>query len=544
MAPPKIGDNPSYYKTTTQTTENFEDILEHGFQGPPGPSLSGAVFITDVESLDGGIIGEKFYVSGTVPENIVLDSITTNADALRVHVIIIGGYDVYTPSASVNDSPVVGIVESSTKRYYTGYADILVTEDADVVAALQSGVAHSIRVIHKPDVGPVVDDIYFGTYPGNQTELKLDDQVPVELRVTNDADKVYILDTEAFHYVEAILEGDNTGGIGYKRARCTITAKEVDGEYFVYAQAINSSSVQGKIRKSDATLKLSQLKPTVNSVTFDYGMHRKGAGLGDTIGIIADVSNYDQISYYSPALNISQPLIFEQSKSARIISTNNNILTLTLIREANNSVVEYTKRINVITAEASAVVHFDVPSDKLELTGLTTIIDLQVIPNQDLLSDPYIVLNIGRVVITGYDETNGAYNGYVEITPDSPQGAVSVIQSELEGSTGSLSSNVTLDKAYYVYGYAYFKFSVSPKSNMVKLPYDVTKDYKVSLFDYDLEYRLSTDPHDLGYTIVDDQNNPAGTGSIIYFTDPALKYANISGTLKGMVTSPSAGVQQ
>lgn len=533
--------NPSTADKRRQDPNLEIAIVEHGFEGPPGSrglpgqGTSGLVVITDVLPLDGKYVGEKFYKSGTVPANVILNSITTNSLKVKVKVVIIAGFDTYTPTATVNGVTVTNITESTTKRYYYGEADVdLDPEDLEITAALANGVSTSISIIRKSDLGPVISEIYFGTYPGNQTELKEGDQVEIHCICSPDTDLVEVLESAAIESARLEVSEINSGGVGLRRASGFVTVKSANGLYEVQARGINASSIPGELQTSQSELRLNQTHPTIELFKIEYPGQWSAANQYDKVNIIVDASNYDVIVYASAALHIDSPRIYRREKEATVIGEFSSTVSLTLVRTANNAILQTSIPIIVASADLSAVVTVvtDTPGILLKSSEGTTY-KVRLKPNQPLGQPPSVTFNVDSSVTWTYNSSTEEYEGSIDLYESQQAATLELADATIVSTTNLTSSDVRLDRVYSIVAESTGKLYISAGSTeSVIVPFTIDSDYEVLLFGlYPMNSRQSLEYQSFGYCIVNDDNFPVESGNKIVITDPALLKANTTGLL-------------
>jgi hypothetical protein len=283
----------------------FQYIETCALTVPSGPVVStggGGVFVTDVEAI-GGIAANKIYEPDTVPPNVDLTQVTVDKDTVRIHFIAEGGIKSYTPKVYVDGILATNLTEDAEdKRHYYGYVDLVVTETKTVYVTSDAGGSDSV-LIERAGKGPEIVDIWFGSYPGSQTELKAGDQIQVFVAVENQATSVEVLDFGAA--VAGVLTDagvDDAYSPGFKIATGTITISARSGNLPVRAVAKNSIGTYGDAHDSSGTLVLNQTYPviTFNSITYPPGQQAlKGS---ETADVDATVSEFDTIQYDSPRL--------------------------------------------------------------------------------------------------------------------------------------------------------------------------------------------------------------------------------------------------
>lgn len=540
---------PSVTSPTSNSSSEIPEveIIEHGFEGPPGPetppregeSTSGIIFITDVTPLDGKYVGEKFYKSGTVPESIVLNSITTNSFRLRVKVVLIGGFDAYTPTGYVNDVLVTNLVESSTKRYYYGEAEIeLDPEDLTIKARINNNHPTIVSIIRKSDLGPIIYDIYFGTYPGNQSELKEGDQVEIHCICSPDTDSVKVLDSPAISCSALIVGEINSGGEGRRRASGFATVKNVNGLYEVEAQGYNASGIPGEVQVSGSELKLSQLKPSFTVFEIDYHNLYGAVNQYDEVDIVVDGEDFDKVIYASQVLQIDSPRHYNPRKRALAIGEVSGTLSVTLIRQANNAITVQDIPVIIASADLSArvIIDTEVPG-VLVKTPEGKRYQVTVIPNQALLTSPKLSFNVQENVNLVHNESLGTYSGFITLYESLSFNTLEITDALLTSVTSDTSTNVILEDTYRIISESAGKLFISPGQSIIDIPFDIDEDYNVLMFGtYKLKLIDTDEYQSFGYCILDDQNNPATYGNKIKLLDPALIRSNTLGLLTVTVT--------
>jgi hypothetical protein len=152
-------------QTIVTVREDSIEILEVGGSGVGGSSTPTAgAFILDVTSS--GVVGAKVY------ETARLTSCSVDTASVRVFVGCEGDAAAYTPTCAVNGVAAT-LTESATKRWFTGYADIVLVDGSNVITVLASTGSGSTAVVTKLAGGPEVLSVVFGAYPGTQTALKI-----------------------------------------------------------------------------------------------------------------------------------------------------------------------------------------------------------------------------------------------------------------------------------------------------------------------------------------------------------------------------------
>lgn len=516
-------------------------IIEHGFEGPPGKtgepssSVSGLIFVSNVEALDGKYIGEKFYKSKTIPSNLVIDSITLNSTFIRVHVEVAAGFDSFTPKAYVEDVEITNLVESSTRRYFTGYADIHLLDDQDkVTVKLDNGQSSFITLVRRSDLGPVISDSFFGSYPGDQVELKDGDQVEVHCIVSSDAGYVDVLTSPGVTGVRLTLGEANSGGAPDKlRASGFINVTNLNGKFPVLFRAFTDSGVPGEIFESDSELTINQTTPKIDSLTITYPSNHQAGQSGDEILINLVSSDWDKIIYSSNGLSFDQPKVYVNPKPAIILRDSATDLTITLLKDSNGTYLRRTIPVQIASPDLSAVISIKNADNGIEKSDTYKPYTISLKANQPLLALPIITFNVPFSNNWTYNSVDDTYTSKLSVDISETAPSLEIFDAKIINLISINSSNVRFDRNYPFYSRsAGSKYYLSPNSNVIELGSIINSSFSIKLFEeVELICYDSNEGQTFGYVIVDDLGQPSESGSKIIITDQTMVTANLSGLL-------------
>jgi len=147
----------------------------------------GFIFITNVTPTADGNVAPNTHLSGTVPENKVLLSCSSDTPLITVSFEAEGGGgEDFTPLVKIGDTYCDNL-QAINDRYFSGSIDIDITDVGTGDVRIISSAGQNASVYVTLGAPPVVLSVtQFGDLPGTQTELKEDDVVSI--KVTADMD--------------------------------------------------------------------------------------------------------------------------------------------------------------------------------------------------------------------------------------------------------------------------------------------------------------------------------------------------------------------
>lgn len=314
-----------------------------GPEGPPGPAGTGGagncVWILDVTPTGSGIVGQKEFRPFISKTPIILTG-TADTTNVRVHVGAEGGAESYSPTITVNGVQAT-ITESSTVRWFTGYADLVLVEGPnDITVEVDGGVDTDHIVLNVSTGGPDVLAVAFGIMPNLQTSLKLNDTIPVTINTEADAVEVVIRAGGASKTQQTWVVSN---GVAY--GSMPISALQGNHPITVYAK--NSLGTPG-VDFVSGTLSLDQTIPqfVFNSTVYSSG--RVAARQTETVTIDVTVTDFTGIQYSSSVADVPNPTTYSKVKVATI--------TLNGYSYAQNYTIAATKASNGTSNSYSAII--------------------------------------------------------------------------------------------------------------------------------------------------------------------------------------------
>ena len=507
---------------------NRDNFLIDHYASIGGKGGSG-IFVLDVVPTSTGIISGKEYEEGTVPVDINLTRAKSDTNSIRVVVGMNGDGDSYSPTATINGTSVV-LSETTTKRWFVGYADInIIPGDNYVLAEASTGSTDSCWV-ELMGRGPNVLSATFGAYPNDQTELKDGDVVSISITTEAEANEVTILAAGASKYTVILPV---SGGV----ASGNVTASGLSGSQTVTLVAKNDFGTAGDNFTTSA-LNLNQTHPTLSAISFTYpvGQEAFGADQAGTLSMTA--SNFDTIEYTSSHFTIDDPTVYNTTKNITNAHTgyvhSGTNVTVTAIRTANGAVSTQTGLGVIATIAPTAAI--SIVGNPTRLMSSVTGNDYTVVitPNQILASAPDLDASVGTWQ-GSWALVSNTWRRDLRITDDDPRGAGFFSNLEVTGKSNLVGNNITAGENYTVGGFINrnvtfpaFQRGAFIGTNVV----DQTKTTAQVVGGNVLTRYEDADVRQNGYYIGDSSYNYNATGSYVCLSDSAFAGANTTGELQ------------
>ncbi|MEO5344213.1 MAG: hypothetical protein H7842_12925 [Gammaproteobacteria bacterium SHHR-1] len=510
-------------------------LITAGEQGPPGPPGAGGggageVFILDVTPTASGIVSGKTYVPDTVPANVEISYCLSDTKQVRVHIGCEGGADSYSPQVSINGVPAT-LAESSTKRWFTGYADLTLESGVNTVTAVSDAGGEDTAEVEVLGAGPAILGISFGPYPGSQTELKAGDTISITVTTEPEATSVSVLLAGAAMATTLAASGGQATG--------TITTSSASGAQPVSAKARNSFGTYGEVFVSDP-LTLNQTYPSFGSPSVVYPAGQSALKGSETAALTLTASNFDTISYNSAQVSVPDPASYAATKTVTNLHTgytgSGSNVTVSATRAANNATASTTALVKIAAVAPTASVTTS-PAGRMvsSPTGITY--EVRVTPNQTLLSAP--TLSADKGTWTGSWVLSGSYwkRGLI-IADSTPKGAGLFSDLTLPGLAGLVGSTITSGAAYSVGGFTLRTLTFPAFSRVAALGTpvaDETKTSAVSQGGVTLARQTDTVSRPDGYYIANVAGDYDPNGSYMALSDTGIAGANTTGTLTASI---------
>ena len=275
-----------FYQSTSVDNPNApEEIANKEYVdskiGEASGSFAAPVFITDVTNGGNGIVGDKQYLAGTVPANVIVTEATTDDNSVTISVMAEGG-SFYSPQLIVRGNPALPFNEgdnipltqdSHDIRTFHGQITLSgIDTTTEVTIESSTGSTASANIIRAAD-GPTVVNFSIGPYPGTQVAARENQQMQITGVVDNNAESISVHDFGAAkgnNDAPTVFGDLNSAGAGYKTFTTNFTVGSLTGEFTVQIQALNQLGTAGNNIQSNNAIFLDQRVPQIQNVTIEY----------------------------------------------------------------------------------------------------------------------------------------------------------------------------------------------------------------------------------------------------------------------------------
>lgn len=274
-----------YQSTSVDNPNAPEEIANKEYVdskvGEASSSFAAPVFVTNVTNGGDGLVGDKQYLPGTVPANVIVTQATTDDDSVTISVMAEGG-SFYSPQITVRGEPALpfneGDVIPLTQDEHdirTFHGQITLTgidNTTNVSVESSTGAQTWVQIIRATD-GPTVSEFNIGEYPGDQIAARANQTMQITGIVDNNAEAIEIQNFGAAKGdvdAGAIFGELNSAGAGYKTFSADFIVSSQTGEQHVQIRARNNFGTSGNIVQSENTITLDQRVPTINNIVITY----------------------------------------------------------------------------------------------------------------------------------------------------------------------------------------------------------------------------------------------------------------------------------
>lgn len=515
---------------TVSITDKQIYVVAVGQAGPPGSGGGGAggggeVFILDVSPFSSGIVSGKTYVDGG-PE---LLSCTSDTTTVNVLVGCEGGPNKYEPTVTVNGQPVT-LSESTTKRWFTGFATVTLTagQTNTLSAVSDAGTTDTADVV-VVGAGPAITAITFGAYPGSQTELKSGDTIFITVSTEASATSVTVLAQGATTGTVLAASGGTATG--------TITISNATGAQVVSAKARNSFGTFGN-EFASAALQLNQTYPAFSSLTVTYPASQQAINDGETATVACSITNADSISYTSSSLTITSPSTYAINKTVTnsvtgyVNSVNYNI---SATRAANNATSTTSTSVRIATVAPAATLS-QVPSGRMVSSPAGTDYEIRITPSQVVNAAPSLTASHG-VWQGSWTNMGGYWKRALRVNDAVARGSGSFSNLTLTGTSGIQGTVISGGSAYTVGGFSSRTVTFPAFSRVAPLGVtiaDVTK-MSATVGATNLTRYTDNSVHSNGFYPANSDGTYNATGTYVGLSDSTFAGSNTTGTLQATV---------
>ena len=540
-----------------------------GKLGETAQSFAAPVFVTDVTNGGDGIVGNKSYLSGTVPANVVVTEATSDDDSVTIHVMAEGGR-FYSPTLTIHGNPSLPNNEGQTISLTPDVHDIRtfhgqitvsgISVDTDIMISSDTGADAPLRIFRAAG-GPSVLEFTIGDYPGTQTAARENQVMTITGVVDNDTTSIDILNygaAKSTTNATVVFGADDSDSFGFKTFSTQFTVSDNVGELAVQLVALNNLGTRGNIQQSLNTIVLDQLFPSVNTIAIGYPNGQEALKGTEQATISFDLVNTTRSDYtigssltlVSGNLDGSE-LLTVQGTGVGDMTTGHNV-TIVARRPENDTITSVTLLVktantahtNAISIEGNPTRLKSSPSGEQYTVYLTSSAELDPdiaptisAPSGSLSGLTMISSNQWRVILTIDDNSNRGSFDFGNIRTVGVSGLESLGASNTSYDVGGFTIRTLTIPLY----------DATPGNEIVGRTTDlgvtVSDPTKLEVFltGVPLSYVASIDDTPLAFTVVDSHQgftDPyiqlAGhdpIGRILYINDRDQAGANTTGTM-------------
>lgn len=506
----------------------LEDLDKRAVKSP--------IYITDITPTSDGIVANKNW-KDTVPSNKFLNSAITDTESVRVHILVQGA--VFTPpEVEVNGSPITNFV-SVSETMFSGYVDIIMAESGEILAENKTSETEYSVSLTVATQGPTVSLLTIGALPGSQTEIKQGDVVTISGTVGNDAVSMSVLNAGAAASGSINTFGtSDSAGPGLKTFSGTFVTSNRSGDLGVTVTATNFLGTVGEAVVSSNSVTVSQVAPTIGTISVNYPNGQGALRNGDTANVSATITNADDVLYAfngsGQTATVIDPTVYEVTKLVTLetgtYSTGNNY-TITATRAANGSVTTRTGAIRIAETEATATVTIQGNPARLRTSASGENYVLRVQANQLLSESPDATIAHGAWQ-GDWSFSGGVYSRTFRLTDSDPRGDLAV-----NVTLNNLATKASPASATFTIGGLILRSIVFPAfARFAAIGAEVATITKTRAryagASVDLTRRLDTTDAPASFTIVNSDGVYDPNGTHLFLSDSAYAGANTSGTLQ------------
>lgn len=443
----------------TIVVENpITNVVEVLTPGPPGRPVHGGVFITDIVAQSSGEnVGNKIYTD----DEVGLLSCVSTSNFVTVHIKAITGHTSFRPRITVNEIPVT-ITELPDKPLFTGSVSLEIPSNQRIEANHSDG-ASWVSVVEMDAAPVVLSAVFFGDYPGVQTELKENDQFSIRVDTDIPIVAYEVSEYGALKYKTGSLgtpetSFETTGTIANRGTTAQLLGYRVrvQSETGAWSQWYDSDSIG--ITDGLSVLNLNNQKPVLSFSTINYPIGQMALKDSEEAAVHNSASHYDTLTYSSSYLGIENPTILESPKIVSRVSGNyvlGNTLLLSAHRVANDS--NSTATASVKIAHTAPQISTSLPYARLRSGGSfgtsAQSYTLTVSSDQQLMSAPSISAPSG-ILSGSWSGSGTTWHTTIDIHDDDTKGVFAwgdLVVTNLSGKVvNSLSSGLNYEIGGFV----------------------------------------------------------------------------------------------
>ena len=498
----------------SQGLSAYQVAVQNGFIGteaqwlasltaPPG--MSGSVFISDVNPTGIGNVGLKVFTNGGK----VLTSCTSDTDLITVSILAKAGVSSYTPSVTVNGSPII-LTENSSGSFI-GTIDITLV-GTTITAVHADGPTATCDVI--ADATPIIlSATFINGYPNSQTELKAGDIYNFNVATDIPFTKIDLVDYGAFSaYTHTVSETNNYSFIGVIANRGNISqllgakirVQKASGSWSDYYLTELAGTVDEL-----TVVRLNNTYPSITFNTITYPVSQQALKNTESANVSATILNATSILYDSPTgqLTITAPTTLTTIKTATRASGSYNIsipnYRVTATKTSNNAITISSTIVNI--ANTACTVSITEPYTRLQSSVVGTNYSITITANQDLYSAPTLIAGSqGIFQNSGFTGSGTTWTRPLMVSDSMPKGTYTWGAISATNMAGIVTSVVTGDNTYVLGGLVARTVILPGYANEVSVPVEVSDYTKLTIV---WSIKDLTHKRSIGTTTIPDANS-------------------------------------
>lgn len=540
-----------------------------GKLGETAQSFAAPVFVTNVTNGGDGIVGNKSYLNGTVPANVVVTEATSDDDSVTIHVMAEGGR-FYSPTLTISGTPSLPDNEGQSITLTPDVNDIRtfhgqltltgITEDTDITVSSDTGADAVVRIVRATG-GPSLVSVEIGGYPGTQTAARENQIMTLSGVVDNDATAIEILNVgaaKANSSASVSFGANDSDSFGFKTFTTQFTVSNRTGTQSVQLKALNNLGTGGNVQQSTNSVILDQLSPSINSIVITYPDDQEAIKGTEQATIAFDLINTTRSDYtfgsslslVSGNLDGSELLVVEGTGSGDKIAGHN--VTIVARRPENDTITSVnvlvkttnTPHSNAISIVGNPARLISSPTGEAYSVVITSDAELDpdipptiTVPSGSISAMTRISDNQWSAILTIDDNSNRGTFDFANIKTVGISGIEAIGASNTEYVVGGFTiRTLTIPLFDSTPG----NEIVGRTTDMGVLVTDPTK-LEVLLTGVLMSYVATVDDTPLSFTVVDSHQgftdpyvqvaNHSPTGRILYLNDRDQAGANTTGTM-------------
>lgn len=472
-------------------------------------AFAAPVFVTDVTSGGSGIVGDKEYLPGTVPQNVIVTRASTDDDSITIRVMAEGG-TFYSPQLSVHGIPELPFHEGESIpltpddhdiRTFHGEITIAgINETTEIVIKSNTGAQTSVEIVRLAN-GPEVQSFNIGNYPEDQIAVRENQEMSISGLIENSATQIDIVERGAAKRkinVPTFFGEDDSGGPGFKTFDTTFIVSDNDGSHAVDIVARNQFGTQGSTRTSENTIVLDQRKPSISNISVFYPENQTAIKDTEQASItfsVVDASTTtaifgDHIRVVTGDQSLSEEYVVEGLGTGDKTSGHNITITATL--SDNGSQTTETVLVRVVNTEPSVSISIQGSPSRLVSSPSGILYTVILTSDVELATNPTPSISAPSGLLSGMSRVNSKqWRANLIIKDDDERGQFDFFNVTAFSVSGEAVSNVT-NTEYVVGGFT---------SRDVVIPlYDSTPGNEIVGRTADIGVRVS-DPQRVSVTL-------------------------------------------